>query len=303
MLKLPAAILSRVWFVQLSAIVVLAAILNGCASMAVSERIATREEPQSSKCFFLTANENYYTISRWWVDDFESLSIKRSNLPAGCETARFFLMDSTHELRIMESASVPWLTWETPPLPDESYPPCALLVSYGSFSEPSKLEGVVVTSSTGTAAKGERPQPHPAVWALAPAAMMAEGYAMVGAFWTSPIWVPVALMSGQDKEKERSVLPSPVTACWVAIDEKVKNGWLFNSILKVTGFEWSSRKESAYLFTTTNEQFSDENPVPIDSRITLYKGRIHFRSIRTDADIECGLQSGNVVSIRVKPLY
>jgi len=317
-----AASLPEAWLLKLVVLVVLAAKLNGCVSMAVSERIATREEPQGSKCICLTANEKYYTISRLWDDDFESISIKRSDLPAGCESTRFFLNDLSHELRIMEPVSIPWLTWEAPPLPDERYPPCALLVSYGSFSEPSKLEGVVVTSSTGVFAKGERPRSHPAVWALTPAAMMVEGYAMVGAFWTSPIWVPIALMSGQNKEKERSVLPQPVNACWVAVDDKVKNGWLYDLRIKVTGFNWSSKIESAYLFTTANELFSDDNQIPIDSRITLRKGSIFFclietdenlecnlqsgsvdfHSIGTDADIECGLQSNNVVAIKIKLL-
>lgn len=74
MLVLPTALLPRVWLLKLIALVVLTAMLNGCLSMAVRERIARREEPQSSKCFFLTANEKYHTISRWWENGFESVS-------------------------------------------------------------------------------------------------------------------------------------------------------------------------------------------------------------------------------------
>jgi hypothetical protein len=293
------------WLSRIIVIVILAAMLNGCASLAVSQKIATREEPQEFKVFLLTADEKDYTVSRWWGTDYETVTISRRDSPAGCETTRFFLNDSTHELRMMEPVSAPWLTGVTPPLPDESYPPCALLVSYGSFSGPPELEGVAVTSSTGLVAKGERPSPHPAIWALTPAAMMVEGYAMVGAFWTFPVWGPIAFMSGQNKEKERSVLPSPVTACWTAIDDKVENGWFYDLNIKVTGFEWTSEIENAYVLSTAtstaNELFSDDNSVPIDSKVTLHKGHIHFSSVGADVDVECGLQSGKVVAIRVNP--
>lgn len=290
---------------RLAAVVTLAAMSNGCASMVLTEKIAVREEPQESKAFFLTADENEYTVSRWWQwhgRDYETVTISRRDLPAGCETARFFLNGPTHELRITEPVRVPWLTGVTPPLPDENYPSCALLVSYGSFSGPPAFEGVAVTSSAGMVAKGERPRPRPAFWALTPALMMAEGFAMVGAFWTAPIWAPVALMSGQDKEKERSVLPPPVTACWTALDDKVKNGWFYDLDIKVTGFGWSSENENAYVLTTANELFSDDNSVSTDSRVTLRKGHLYFQSIGADVEVECGLQSGSVVAIRVSPL-
>ncbi len=54
-----------------------------------------------------------------------------------------------------------------------------------------------------------------------------------------------------------------------------------------------------------NEVFSDDKIVPIDTRVTLSQGRVRFLienkgSIWTDADIECGLRSGDVVATCVK---
>jgi hypothetical protein len=131
-----------------------------------------------------------------------------------------------------------------------------------------------------------------------------EGYAIVGALWTSPIWGPIAYMNREEKrkEKEKSVLPEPVATCWAAIDDEMKKGELSDLDIKFVGFEWSSEIENAYVHTTASELFSEDKPVPVDSRVTLHQGRAEFRSLWTDVDVECGLQSGNVVSIRVKPL-
>lgn len=291
---------------QSTAILALAAMLNGCISMGLSEQIATREEPKEAKIFFLTADEKSYTVSRWWGADYETVVIKRRDLPAGCETARFFFNDSTREIRIMEPEGAPWSTGEAIPLPDESFSPCSLLVSYGSFSGPPELEGLVVTSSTGLVAKEKRQQPQPAVWALTPAAMMVEGYAMVGALWTMPIWGPIAYINEKNKETRRerynSDFHQAVIACWAAVDDKVTNGWYYGANIRVTRFDWSPENENAYELTTVDEPCSAEDATPVDTRVTLHKGRLDFRSQEAEADIECGLKSGNVVAVKVKPL-
>ena len=298
------------WTFRLTALVVLTAFLNGCFTGQMVVNVAQREEPQASKSFILTADENAYTISRWWgtgLDtDHETLTIPRSDLPVGCKTARFFLNDSVHELRIAEPVSSDWVTGVQPPLPDDSYPHCAFLVSYGTFSGPPALAGVAVTSAAGLIAKDERQKPQPAAWALAPVAMVVDIYLFIGAVLTMPIWGTIGFLSGKNasevKKKQRSELPPPVAACWTAIDDAMGTGTTSpqNSF---AGFEWSSVKESAaYVLTTADELFTEDQPVPIDTRVTLRAGRVEFRSLWTDADVECGLQSGNVVATRVKPL-
>jgi len=290
---------------QLTAIVAFVAMLNGCISLAASEKIASREEPQDVKSFLLTADESSYTVSRWWNKDYETVAIPRRDLPAGCETARFFLNDTSHELRIAIPASSPWVAGKYPPLPDDNYPPCALLISYGYFSGPPELEGVVITSSTGLVANDERQRPQPAIWALAPAGMIVEGYAMVGATLTLPIWGPIAYFSAEEektsKEQAKSKIPPPVTACWNSIDDKLQNGWIYDMNIQITGYEWIPENESAYTLTPVNEPCGDDNATHVDTRVTLHNGLVRFRSLEAKADIECGLQSGNVVNITLKP--
>jgi len=63
-----------------------------------------------------------------------------------------------------------------------------------------------------------------------------------------------------------------------------------------------SKNENAYSLTTGDELFSTNSPVSIDTRVTLHRGRVKFNSDGTDAEIECGLQSGNVVMIKAMPL-
>lgn len=301
-----AASLLRVRLLQLIAIVLLPTMLNGCASMYMSERIATREEPQSSKLFFLTAVEESYVISRWWEDDFESVSIKRSDLPAGCETARFYLNNSTQELKLLEPVVADWITEGQPLLPDDSYPPCSLLISYGAFSGPPELEGIEVNSSSGFIKKDDRKQRHPAVWVLTPVAAVAEGYAMVGAFWTLPVWGPMLYFNEKNKEKRREQyekdFPQPVTACWNAIDDKVKDGWLYAASIKVTGFEWPPDSDNTYYQTTDAEPFSEDDTTSIDTRVVLRRSHLIFPSQVAEADVECGMQSGIVIEVKVTPL-
>lgn len=264
------------WLVYMVVTVALAATLSGCISLDVSERVATREEPAAAKTFLLTADDSAYTVSRWWPDDYETVTVKRQDLPADCPTPRFFLNDPEHELRLSAPATSPWVTGTTPPCPDDSYPPCALLVSYGHFSGPPELEGVAITTRSGLLAKGERIRPHPAVWALTPVAMVAEGYAMVGATLTLPLWGPYAYFSGENEEArvkdERSRLPAPVTACWVAIEEKAYSGWSYVENIPVSGFTWSSAKEGAYTLEAGAAPGGSDRAA-VDARVTLHRGR------------------------------
>ena len=137
------------------------ATLYGCLAMSTIEKVA-KGEPTVIR-FVLSAGADAYEITRWWDFGQETLSVLRHDLPIGCDTARFFLNDSAQELQIAQPTTVSWVTGVSPPLPDESYPPCALLVSYGSFTGPPALEGLAVTSAGGLVAISERKQPHPAV--------------------------------------------------------------------------------------------------------------------------------------------
>jgi hypothetical protein len=83
----------------------------------------------------------------------------------------------------------------------------------------------------------------------------------------------------------KSALPPPVAACWAAIGSGQSN--------------WTPDIENAYVLTTAGEVFSDDNPVPIDARVTLRQGRVRFTGDWTDADFECGLRAGDVVATRV----
>jgi hypothetical protein len=164
-------------------------------------------------------------------------------------------------------------------------------VSYGSFSGPPLFEGVAVTSATGLVATSERQQPHPAVWALAPVGAVVDSIAIVAGVF---IYIPGSVVSGisESMEKSRlkemkSALPLPVTACWTAIGNGQSN--------------WTPDKEKAYVLTTADEIFSDDNPVPIDARVTLRQGWVAIRGgiSWTDADFECGIRAGDVVATRV----
>jgi hypothetical protein len=186
-------------------------------------------------------------------------------------------------------------------------------VTYGSFSEQPALEGVAITSATGLVATGERRQPHPVAWSLVPAAIVADIYIFVVALVTIPIWAPIGLLmenraakrEREAKEEKKSVLPRPVAACWTSIDNVMGKVGLSNPDHSFVGFEWAPGLESAYALTPVNEVFSDNKPVPIDSRVTLRQGRVQFNienkgSLWTDGDVECGLRADDVVATNVK---
>jgi hypothetical protein len=296
---------------RLTALTLISATLNGCLATNMTADIAQGEVLEEVDSFVLTASVNAYDITRGWGSGHvRTLSIPRRALPTDCESARFFLNDSAHELKIAEPARANRVTNMRPPLADGSFPPCALLVSYGTFAEPSTLEGVAVTSSTQLIATGERQQPQPVAWALVPVALVADIYIYIGAVLTLPIWAPIGYLweksaakrKLKQKENERSVLPPLVAACWTTIDSEMKKAGPPDPDHKFTGFEWTPGVESAYAFITADEAFSDDKPVPIDARVTLRQGRVAFRSLWTGADAECGLRSGDVVATRVNLL-
>jgi len=283
----------------------------GCLVTGIIEETAGGESKEAVH-FILSASDSAYDITRWWSTGQETLTIPRHDLPESCESARFFLDDSAHELQIAQPIIAYWVARERPLLPDDNYPHCALLVSYGSFSELSAFEGVAVTSATGVIATNELKKPQPAAWILAPVAIGADVFIFLVALVTIPVWAPIGLIlenseakrEQKAKEKEKEVLPPPVTACWTAIESVMEKHGPSNPDQPFNGFDWIPSKENAFVVTTTNEVFSENNPVPIDTRATLRQGRAKFQieyrgSLWTAADIECGLQAGNVVAIRV----
>lgn len=303
----------RRWLLpRLGALVLLSATLPGCLATGMVEEIA-EGEPKEAGYFALTVNADAYEIIRWWDSGQETFSIPRRALPMGCDTARFFLNDAAHELKIAQPASAVWVTGGRPPLPDDSYPPCTLLVSYGSFSEPPALEGVVVTSAVKLVATDEYQQSHPAAWALMPVGIAADTYIFIGALVTMPVWAPIGLMmenSATKREQEaeantKAALPPPIAACWTAINSTMEKGGPSNPDQPFVGFEWDPSRENAFVLTTADEVFSDDIPVAIDTRVTLRQGRVQFQrenkgSLWTDADVECGMRSGDVVATCVK---
>lgn len=297
---------------SLIALALLTTTLAGCLAISLIDTIA-RGEPKEAGHFALSVSDNAYEITRWWDSSHKTFCISRRDLPEGCDTARFFLNDSAHELQIAQPATAEWVTRERPPLPYDSYPPCALLVSYGSFSEPPALEGVVVTSAAGLVTTSESQQPHPAAWALAPVGIVADIYIFIGALVTAPVWGPIGIMwenSAAKREQEaeakaKAALPPPIAACWTAIDSEMEKGESSNPDQPFVGFDWNTSRENAYVLMTVNEKFSEDKPVAIDARVTLRQARVKFRidslGFRwTDADVECGLRAGGVVATRVK---
>lgn len=295
------------WFLRLTTLVTLCAMLSSCLSPKLIE-----EEPKSIKTFVLTADEKNYKISRQWYSLLakqcqENLTIPRNELPSDCKTARFFLNDSTRELRIAEPTFSRWVTGEPLPVLDNNYPPCSLLVTYGSFSGPPPFEGLAVISTKGLLAKDQRKIPRPADYALFPVAATGELFAieafMLLSFITLPILLPVALISEkkhrQRKEEEKKALPLAVAACWRAIDEEMENGGSTNPSKKFSGFDWNSKTENSYTLTTANEVFSEGNPLPIDSRVVLHQGKVNILSIPTSVDIVCGLHAENVIATQL----
>lgn len=302
---------------RLTSLALFSATLPGCLAASWVEKTAGGE-PKEAGQFVLSASVDSYEITRWWgagQDSYrgkETLSVPRRDLPAGCETARFFLNDSAHELKIAQPLSANWITAVRPPLPSDSYPPCALLVSYGSFSESPPLEGVAVTSATGVVTRGERQQPHPVAWALLPAGIAADVYIFLGALVTMPVWGPIGLMQEHGatkrerevKEEGKARLPPAVAACWTAIDSAMKNWEGSNPDQPFVEFKWTPDMESAHMLTAADEVFCNEKPLPTDTRVRLRGGRVRFQikhrdSLWTDADVECGLKSGAVVATRV----
>lgn len=309
----PLGMLSR-----LTILTLLSAMLTGCLAVSWVENIA-KGEPKEAGYFALATSGNAYEITRWWgvsqmtSQGQETFTVPSQDFPVGCDTVRFFLNDSGHELHIAQPASADWVTGDRPPLPDGNYPPCALLVSYGSFSEPTVLEGVAVTSATGPVATSERRQPHPAAWALLPVGIVADFYIFAGALVTLPVWAPIGLMMEKNKakseketkEKVKASLPPLVAACWTAIDKVMDKSVPPKPDQPFVGFKWAPVVENAYALPAPNEVFSSDNPVPIDARVTLRQGRVQFPInnlgfLWTDADVECGLRAGDVVSTRVK---
>lgn len=302
---------------RLTALALLSATLPGCLATSWVEKTAGGE-PKEAGHFVLSASANSYEITRWWgagpdtYQGMETVSVPRRDLPAGCETARFFLNDSAHELKIAQMVSANWVTAGRPPLPDDSYPPCAILVSYGSFSEPPPLEGVAVASAAGVVTRGERRHPHPVAWTLLPVGIAADVYIFLGALVTMPVWGPIGLMQEhgatkrerEAKENGKGRLPLPVAACWTAIDSALKNGGGSNPVQPFVEFKWTPDVENAPVTATADGVFSDEQPVPIDARVRLRGGRVRFQvkhsdSLWTDADAECGLLAGAVVATRM----
>jgi hypothetical protein len=300
--------------VRMTFFILFCATLPGCMTSLVVEKAFTGEA-QGMKGFVLTVNDDAYVIHRLWGSGGGTQSatviIPRSALPDGCDAPRFFLNGSSNELQVARLAYTEWLTKEgKPPLPDEIYQPCALLISYGSFSELPESEGVFVTSVKGLVTTGKRQKPHPvAACALAPVGMMAEGYLMVGAVWALPVLLPTALIwednERQKKTKAKDKLPEPVAACWTATDGIKEKGEALDQ--PFTGFEWFPDRENSYVFITEEGVFSDAKPVSIDTRVRLSHGRVDFRpfagsgpSLWTDADVECGLQAGDVVATFVE---
>lgn len=288
--------------------------LSGCMTSMVAEK-AFKGEAQDMKSFVLTVNDDAYEITRLWgsrgTPQSATVIIPRSALPDGCDTPRFFLNGLSNELQVARLAHTEWLTKEgKPPLPNETYQPCALLVSYGSFSEMPESEGVFVTSAEGLVATDKRQKPHPvAACALAPVGMMAEGYLIVGAVWALPVLLPTSLIwennERQKKKKAKDKLPEPVATCWTATDGIKENDKASDQ--PFTGFEWVPDNENSYVFKTEEGVFNDEKPVSIDTRVTLSHCRVGFRpladsgpSLWTDADIECGLKASAVVATSVK---
>ena len=297
---------------SLIALALLGATLPGCLATSMIEKSAMGE-PKDGVNFVLSASVNAYEITRWWDSGQETFSVPRRDLPAGCHTARFFLNDPGHELQIAQPASAIWVTGVRPPVPDDSYPPCALKVSYGFFSEPPALEGVAVTSAVGLVTTSERKQSNPAAWALMPAGIAADFYLFVGGVVTMPVWAPIGLMSessaaNEKRQKEaeaKGTLPPPVATCWTAIDSAMEKGGCSNSDQPFVEFEWVPGKENAYVLSTAKEVFTGDKPVPIDERVTLSQGRVRFLIANkgflwTDADVECGLRAGDVVATCVK---
>ncbi len=287
---------------RLTALTLLCVTLPGCLVMSPDDKggligSIARGEPQKTACFGLSASVNDYIITRLWGEEYgeygsgkKYLSIPRRDLPKGCEIVRFFLNDSAHELQIAEKmCSGEWVAGIRPPLVDDSYPPCSLLVSYGSFSGPPVFEGMAVTSATGLVATSERQQPHPAVWALVPVGLVVDSLAIVAGviifFVVSPAMIISESIEKSRLKEEKSALPPPVAACWTAIGSGQSN--------------WTPDKENAYVLTMADDVFNDDNPVPIDARVTLRHGGVQFTGGWTDADFECGLRAGAVVATRV----
>lgn len=299
---------------RLISLALLCSILPGCLATSWNDYIINGE-PKETGHFALSTSANVYEITLWWATSYggiETLIIPRNNLPVGCESARFFLNDSAHELQIAKPATANWITGGHPPLPDGEYPPCTLLVSYGSFSELPTLEGVAITSATGLVATRERRQPHPAAWSLMPVTIVADVYIFLVALVTIPIWAPIGLMmentaakrEREAKEEKKGVLPPSVATCWTSIDSLMGKAGPTNTDHSFVAFAWAPGLENAYTLTTTDEVYSHDKPIPIDARVTLHQGQVQYRienkgSLWTDADAECGLRAGDVVATRV----
>ncbi len=294
----------------------LSATLTGCLAASWVEATA-KGEPKDAGVFALGTKGNAYEITRWWgasqspPQGKETLIIPRRNLPVGCDTARFFVNDSVHELQIAQQESANWVTADRLPLSGNGYPSCTLLVSYGSFGEPA-LEGVAVSDAMGLVAKSERRQPHPAAWALLPVGIVADVYIFLGALVTMPVWAPIGLLMEKNsakseketKDKEMASLPAPVAKCWRAIDKSLDKSMTSKPDQPVR-FKWAPEIDNAYNLAAVNEVFSDDKPVFIDTRVTLRQGCVQFPIknmdfIWTDADVECGFRAGDVVSTRVQ---
>jgi len=235
---------------------------------------AEGEDPQKTEDFVLTASIDAYQITRTPSSSQEILVISRSDLPDNCEVGHFFLNDLSNELKIAEPSRPLWVSETSPPSPDDHYPPCAILVSYGTFSEPIKLKGVAVTTSSGLIASQDLPPPQPAFYALLPFAVAADFYIVIGAVITLPIWAPIGLWwaksqentQSEMKEREKRGLPASISACWTAIDAQMEKEGSFENLHK---FEWSPKFDDSYLIRNANKPFNEDGALPVEELITL----------------------------------
>ena len=297
------------WFIRIAVSLLAGLSQAGCIATGLLEQAAVGE-PAGRTYITLTTNREEYQLHRSSQGSFvdRSLPLPRKALPAECGgSARFFLNGPEEEIAIGAWSTTAPLSADRAPHPDDRYPPCTVLVAYGTFADIIPAGGVVATLPAGVLAIDALRPGYPVLYVLWPAAFIADIYLGIGAGVASlaaaiPVLFTIKAMDYQaraTREKQGAGLPPSVASCWLAAESGMKSFTLPEPAGRFDTFQWDPDVANAYTLDGTPGPFGPDEPIAIDERIALDGARVQvhgFSALWTDAQFVCGLLEGKIVA-------
>jgi hypothetical protein len=305
------------WFNRVAVIALVSLTQTGCIATAMVQQTAAGE-PVDRMYFSLTANGEAYQVHRSWGDGASadhhvdrSFSVSRKDLPPACGgRARFFVNDPEHELAIGAWIAAAALTADRAPRPDDRQPPCAVLLAYGAFADSAPAGGVVATLPERVVAIDALQPAHPVLYALWPAAIVADTYLFTAACVLAiPAFIPaLVVFKAMDRqaravrEKQEAALPPAVASCWSAAESGIRDGSLPAPAERFDTFRWDPDVANAYTLADATDNFGSDEAIAIDESVVLAGAHVQLRGNPeqwTDAQLVCGLSERRVVTTRL----